>query len=63
VGKAAGKKTRERNRAKPVPAGKSAKAGRGARLSRERIADAAMALVDRDGLAALSFRNLGAELG
>jgi AcrR family transcriptional regulator len=35
--------------------------GRG--LSRERIAAAAMALVDRDGLAALSTRRLGDELG
>jgi AcrR family transcriptional regulator len=32
-------------------------------LSRERIAAAAMALVDREGLAALSTRRLGAELG
>jgi AcrR family transcriptional regulator len=32
-------------------------------LSRERIAGAAMALVDREGLAALSTRRLGAELG
>src|SRR6185295_5623339 len=34
-----------------------------AALSRERIAAAAMALVDRDGLAALSTRKLGDELG
>jgi AcrR family transcriptional regulator len=32
-------------------------------LSRERIAAAAMALVDREGLAALSTRRLGVELG
>jgi AcrR family transcriptional regulator len=32
-------------------------------LSRERIATAAMALVDREGLAALSTRRLGRELG
>jgi AcrR family transcriptional regulator len=32
-------------------------------LSRERIVDAAMALVERDGLEALSMRKLGAELG
>jgi AcrR family transcriptional regulator len=32
-------------------------------LSRERIVAAALALVDRDGLAALSMRKLGAELG
>jgi AcrR family transcriptional regulator len=36
---------------------------RGAALSRERIAAAAMALVDREGLAALSTRRLGEELG
>jgi AcrR family transcriptional regulator len=36
---------------------------RDTKLSRERIAAAAMALVDRDGLDALSFRNLGSELG
>jgi AcrR family transcriptional regulator len=35
----------------------------GLALSRERIAAAAMALVDREGLAALSTRRLGAELG
>jgi AcrR family transcriptional regulator len=34
-----------------------------ASLSRERIAAAAMALVDREGLAALSTRRLGEELG
>src|SRR4051812_19892706 len=34
-----------------------------AALSRERIAAAAMALVDRDGLQALSTRRLGDELG
>jgi len=54
---------KKRNREKPGAGGKSTKGRRGNRLSRERIADAAMALVDRDGLAALSFRNLGAELG
>lgn len=32
-------------------------------LSRERIRDAALALVDRDGLAEVSMRKLGAELG
>lgn len=37
--------------------------GRGLALSRERIAAAAMALVDREGLAALSTRRLGEELG
>jgi AcrR family transcriptional regulator len=35
----------------------------GVALSRERIAAAAMALVDREGLAALSTRRLGSELG
>jgi len=35
----------------------------GVALSRERIAAAAMALVDREGLAALSTRRLGNELG
>lgn len=37
--------------------------GRGLSLSRERIAASAMALVDREGLAALSTRRLGDELG
>ena len=32
-------------------------------LSRSRIAETALALVDRDGLDALSMRKLGAELG
>ncbi|MCP2337672.1 TetR/AcrR family transcriptional regulator C-terminal domain-containing protein [Actinomadura rupiterrae] len=32
-------------------------------LTRERVLDAALALVDRDGLAKLSMRRLGAELG
>ncbi|HEY6737567.1 MAG TPA: TetR family transcriptional regulator, partial [Actinopolymorphaceae bacterium] len=32
-------------------------------LTRERVLDAALALVDREGLAALSMRRLGAELG
>src|SRR6266496_2533447 len=39
------------------------RAGRPLALSRERIAAAAMALVDRDGLEALSTRRLGEELG
>jgi AcrR family transcriptional regulator len=43
---------RGRDRARPAAA-----------LSRERIAAAAMALVDREGLAALSTRRLGDELG
>src|SRR5260221_11987060 len=32
-------------------------------LTRSRIAEAALAIVDRDGLDALSMRRLGAELG
>jgi len=50
-------------RAKPAPGRRAAAERSGPRLSRERIAEVAMALVDRDGLEALSFRNLGAELG
>lgn len=44
---------------------KGRKRARGERagLSRGRVLDAALALVDRDGLAALSMRRLGAELG
>lgn len=38
-------------------------AGRGVALSRERIAAVALALVDREGLAALTTRRLGDELG
>jgi len=45
-------KARSRDQARP-----------GQPLSRERIAAAAMALVDREGLAALSTRRLGSELG
>src|SRR5436190_6421371 len=41
----------------------ASRAGRSLALSRERIAAAAMALVDRDGLEALSTRRLGEELG
>jgi AcrR family transcriptional regulator len=44
--------SRQKTRARPAVA-----------LSRERIAAAAMALVDREGLAALSTRRLGSELG
>lgn len=47
----------------PAP-GKRRAAGEGGRgLSRERIAAAAMALIDRDGLATFSTRRLGEELG
>ncbi|MEN2417812.1 TetR/AcrR family transcriptional regulator C-terminal domain-containing protein [Streptomyces rimosus] len=44
---------------------KGSKRARGERagLSRQRVLDAALALVDRDGLAALSMRRLGADLG
>jgi AcrR family transcriptional regulator len=41
---------------------KRTRAGR-AGLSRERVLDAALGLVDREGAAALSMRRLGAELG
>ena len=44
-------------------AGGRVQARSGAALSRERIAAAALALVDREGLAALSTRRLGDELG
>lgn len=37
--------------------------GQRAGLSRERVLDAALAIVDRDGLAALTMRRLGGELG
>ncbi|WP_309093393.1 TetR/AcrR family transcriptional regulator C-terminal domain-containing protein [Streptomyces sp.] len=37
--------------------------GRYGRLSRERVLASALALVDREGLSALSMRRLGAELG
>jgi AcrR family transcriptional regulator len=52
-------------KAKPAARPKAAKgrAGRPLPLSRERIAAAAMALVDREGLEALSTRRLGEELG
>jgi AcrR family transcriptional regulator len=37
--------------------------GQRAGLSRERVLDAALAIADRDGLAALTMRRLGSELG
>lgn len=58
-----------RVKAKPMARPKAARARSGNRagrplpLSRERIAAAAMALVDREGLEALSTRRLGDELG
>jgi AcrR family transcriptional regulator len=54
------------NPARRRAAGASRRKGQarpGGALSRERIAAAAMALVDREGLAALSTRRLGRELG
>ena len=50
-------------RRKPGKARGQDRARPGIALSRERIAAAALALVDRDGLAALSTRRLGDELG
>lgn len=45
------------------PARRASDRGRFGRLSRERVLDAALELVDREGLSALSMRRLGAELG
>ncbi|MFI8215022.1 TetR/AcrR family transcriptional regulator [Streptomyces sp. NPDC085932] len=45
------------------PARRASDRGRYGRLSRERVLAAALALVDREGLSALSMRRLGAELG
>ena len=39
------------------------KKGRGTSLTRQRIVTAALEIVDREGLAALSMRRLGSELG
>jgi AcrR family transcriptional regulator len=50
-------------RAKGAPVRRQKAGTRGRPLSRERIASAALALVDREGLAALSFRRLGQKLG
>ncbi|MCM1975030.1 MULTISPECIES: TetR/AcrR family transcriptional regulator [Streptomyces] len=47
----------------PGPARRASDRGRHGRLSRERVLAAALELVDRDGLSALSMRRLGAELG
>jgi AcrR family transcriptional regulator len=54
-----------RTKRKPVarPKAGRGRAGRPLALSREKIAAAAMALVDREGLQALSTRRLGEELG
>ena len=54
-------RTKTRGGARPKVA--KGRVGRPLALSRERIAAAAMALVDRDGLEALSTRRLGEELG
>ncbi|MFE0254817.1 TetR/AcrR family transcriptional regulator [Streptomyces sp. NPDC059010] len=45
------------------PARRASDRGRYGRLSRERVLAAALELVDREGLSALSMRRLGAELG
>jgi AcrR family transcriptional regulator len=45
------------------PARRASDRGRYGRLSRERVLASALELVDRDGLAALSMRRLGTELG
>lgn len=55
-------------RAPPIPtSGRSSRGGHaraaGSRLSRERIVDAAVALIERDGSGSLSMRRLGTELG
>ncbi|MFF4799244.1 TetR/AcrR family transcriptional regulator [Streptomyces sp. NPDC001351] len=47
----------------PGPARRASDRGRYGRLSRDRVLAAALELVDRDGLSALSMRRLGAELG
>ncbi|MCQ4209796.1 TetR/AcrR family transcriptional regulator [Streptomyces longispororuber] len=46
-----------------APARRASDRGRYGRLSRERVLTAALEIVDRDGLSALSMRGLGAELG
>ncbi|MCL8012099.1 TetR/AcrR family transcriptional regulator [Streptomyces sp. AS02] len=45
------------------PARRASDRGRHGRLSRERVLAAALDLVDREGLSALSMRRLGSELG
>jgi AcrR family transcriptional regulator len=58
-------KAKPKRAVRPAPAeGRASnRSGRGMALSRKRIAAAAMALVDREGLTALSTRRLGEELG
>ncbi|MFC7916301.1 TetR/AcrR family transcriptional regulator [Streptomyces sp. NPDC057386] len=46
-----------------APARRASDRGKYGRLSRERVLTAALDLVDREGLSALSMRRLGAELG
>src|SRR4051794_35847891 len=61
-----GRMTRRRamaNGPEPVPARRASDRGRYGRLNRERVLTAALVLVDREGLSALSMRRLGAELG
>lgn len=47
----------------PGPTRRASDRGRYGRLSRERVLAAALELVDREGLSALSMRRLGADLG
>ena len=47
----------------PSPRRRASDRGRYGRLNRERVLASALALVDREGLSALSMRRLGAELG
>jgi AcrR family transcriptional regulator len=51
------------NAAGPEPARRASDRGRYGRLNRDRVLVAALELVDREGLSALSMRRLGAELG
>ena len=52
-----------RNDPVPGPARRASDRGRHGRLSRERVMAAALELVDREGLSALSMRRLGSDLG
>ncbi|MFJ2581760.1 TetR family transcriptional regulator [Kitasatospora aureofaciens] len=54
---------REGERSSAARGGERAPSPRRARLTRSRVLDAAVALVDRDGLAALTMRNLATDLG
>src|ERR1700761_1154812 len=51
----------DRDPAPPAPPGR--RRGRPAKLSRAAVVAAALALLDRDGVEALTMRRLGAELG